>query len=195
MKPRADYFLEIADTEGLKTIQGEAQKYKDDYKGEDLQTANLVMGLYLQIAMDEGYRRVMAEMKKDALTGSKINIVPRKKGWFEYIEDEKEFHGVVKLAKRRINSKRMRKRIKKDWDEQGKEWDEENFIFLMVVHTGWEHGYLKANTLEHMAKITCGGDGERADMILGLFNEIFTDEVVDKLDEIEKKMEKASEQA
>ena len=94
MKPRADYFLEIADTEGLKTIQGEAHKYKDDYKGEDIQTANLVMILYLQIAMDEGYRRVMAEMKKDAITGNKINIVPRKKGWFEYIEDEKELHGV-----------------------------------------------------------------------------------------------------
>lgn len=187
MKPRADYFLEIADTEGLKAIQGEARKYKEDYEGkEDLQTANIVLGLYIQIAMDEGYRRVMAEMKKDALTGSKINIVPRKKGWFEYIDDQKEYMSVAKLVKRRINSKRMRKRIKKDWDEQGKEWDEDSFIFLMAVHTGWEHGYNKANTMEHMAKITCGGDQERADMILGIFNEIFTNEVINKL-------EKASE--
>lgn len=183
MKPRADYFLEIADTEGLKIIQREAQKYKNDYKGEDLRTANLVMGLYLQIAMDEGYRRAMAEMKKYALSGSKIKIVPRKKGWFEYIDDEKEFNNVIKLAKRRINSKRMRKRIKKDWDEEGKDWDEDNFIFLMVVHTGWEHGYRKANTIEHMAKITCGGDQDRADMILGIFNQIFTNEMVEKLSE------------
>lgn len=184
MKPRADFFSEVADDEGLKAIQGEAQKYKDDegFNGEDVKSANNVLYLYLQIAMDEGYRRAMEEMKKEKLTGDKVNIVPHKKGWFEYIEDRKEIDSVVQLVKRRINSKRMRKRVEKDWTEKGKEWSEDDYIFLMVVHTGWEHGYLKANTLEHVAKITCGGDAERADMILKIFNEVFTSEFLEKLD-------------
>ena len=128
----------------------------------------------------------MEEMKKDALTGSKINIVPRKKGWFEYIEDHDEITKLIPLVKRRVNSKRMRKRVKKDWEEQGKDWDEENYVLMMVIHTGWEHGYMKANTMEHMAKITCGGDQERADMILGIFNQIFTDEVIEKLEKADE---------
>lgn len=176
MKPRADKFFTAADSNGLKTVQEQAQLYKDDYPEDkmDEQQANNILLLYLQIAMDEGYRRAMEEMKADALTGSKINIVERRKGWFEYIEDADEVKKLVPLALKRIRSKRQRNAAMKLKEKQGLEFSEEAFTLSMVIHTGWEHGYMKANTLEHIAKITCGGDQERADLILDIFNKIFT---------------------
>lgn len=177
MKPRADYFLEIADTEAIKIIQSEVQKYKEDYEKEESESVHKVLLLYLQVAMDEGYRRVMEDMKKDDLTGSKINIVERKKGWFEYVEDHDEIKSLVPLVKRRINSKRMRNRIKKDWDKQGKEWSEDLFCLMTVIHTGWEHGYMKGTSIEETAKWVAK-DQERADLLINMMKEFFPQELL-----------------
>lgn len=174
-KPRADKFYAIADEEALGVIQGELQRYKDWFpKAESFEEkdAHTLLFLYLQIAMDEGYRRAMEEMKKD-VAGGGVKIVPRRDGWFEYIDDDKEAKSLTPLVKRRVKSKRQRAAQKKLWEGNGKKWSEEHFVLAMVIHTGWEHGYMKANTMEHVAKITCGGDKERADLILDMFNKVF----------------------
>lgn len=174
---RADKFDYVAEKEDLMTIQGEAQKYQEDYaKIEDLsKRANTTLYLYLQIAYDEGYRKVLAELKNEMPhLSEQIKIVPRKKGWFEYIEDDTAIEKILPLLKKRIKSKRQRNAEKKHKEEQGGEFSEEIFTLCMVIQTGFEQGYAKASSLEETAKIVCK-DQERADLVMSLFNEMMED--------------------
>lgn len=171
---RADKFHMVAEPEDLMTIQGQAQLYKDQVdKIEDLRDrANHTLLLYLQIAYDEGYRKVMRELKEDmSYLKDQINIVDRRVGWFEYIEDENTITDLMPLVRKRINSKRQRNAEKKFKEEQGQEFSEEMFTLSMVIHTGFEQGYCKADSLEETAKIVCK-DKERADLVMELFNEM-----------------------
>lgn len=173
-KLRADKFDIIADKKSLMRIQGEAQKYKDDYKVETIKDANMVLNLYAQIAFDEGYRyafeETMVELKKVYEDGVK-KPKKRRKGWFEYIEDG-DLKKSFPLVKRRIDSKRQRKEQAKLDEENGREFSEESFTLTMVIHTYFEAGYLKAQTIEEQAKIVCQ-DQERADLLVQLFGEVF----------------------
>ena len=165
-------------------IQEQAQKYRGEYKVKTIADANILLNLYAQISFDEGYRVNMEETKKD-ITYSKIKIKNRRKGWFEYIDDG-DIEKVYPLTKRRIASKRMRKSQLDHWAEQDKGWDEELFTLSMVMHTFFEAGYLKADTIEEQAKIICG---ENSDIVLEMFNTVFKD--VD-LDSIDKELNKGS---
>lgn len=185
MKFRADKFDVIAEAQDLMTIQGEAQKYKDQFDGmeDNVDKANKLLTLYLQIAYDEGYRRVMRELKETMkYVADKIDIVDRKVGCFEYIEDEDTIINIMPLVKRRIKSKRQRKAQAEYDKKQGREFEEERFVWSMVIHTGFEQGYCKANSLEETAKIVCGNE-EKANIVMELFNEIMKQpEVKEHLD-------------
>ena len=194
MKRRADNFLMPCDWEAMEIIQREMQQYKeylDDIreKAEKADNVNLyanaILGLYLRIAMDEGYRRVIEELKHDYKDTpyilENIKEKPRAYNVVEYV-DEGEDKTLAPLIRRRIKSKRQRKRWAQACaDSPGQNDCEENFVLMMVIHTGFEHGYLKAQSIEETAKIICK-DQERADMVVELFNEIFTPEVLEKLE-------------
>lgn len=186
MTYRADKFHVVAESEDLMTIQGEAQKYSDQVKKikDPKDAANHVLLLYLQIAYDEGYRKVMRELKEDmSYMKDQINIVDRRVGWFEYIEDENTITDLMPLVRKRIASKRQRKAQEKHDLENGREFEEERFVWSMVIHTGFEQGYCKADSLEETAKIVCK-DKERADLVMELFNEMLKQpEVKEFLDE------------
>jgi len=175
---RADKFDFHAADADIQVIQGEAQRYADDMdKMENTANkGNRILHLYLQIAYDEGYRSVMEELKLDSLSGKNVEILPRKKGLFEYIEDESTISKIIPLLKRRIKSKRQRKEFKKHGEENGREFCEEMFMLSMVIHTGFEQGYAKADSLEETAKIICKNQ-ESADMVMELFKELFPKEM------------------
>lgn len=177
MKLRADFFNVAADDEGLESIQTEIKKYiKDIEKLDENLQIDIILYTYLQIAMDEGYRRGLEELKKIDVASDKVKILPRKKGVFEYIDNGEEIKNLLPLVRRRINSKRMRNRIKKERLGKGKEWIEEQFVLSMVIHTGWEHGYLKANTVESIVKNVSDGDEEKINNTIKIIKELVLQE-------------------
>lgn len=185
MKFRADKFIYIAEEEDLMKIQEQTQfQAAARFDGDlDVSSANSLLLLYLQVAYDEGYRRVMADLKQTApYAKDNINIVERKLGWFEYIEDVKTVKGMLPLVRRRIKSKRQRAYHKKSSEEQGREFEEEYFMISMIIHTGFEQGYAKADSFEETAKIICKNQ-EMADLTMELFGEMLKHEVSEELNE------------
>jgi hypothetical protein len=174
-KLRADKFDIIADKKSLMKIQEQAQKYKDDFGDiSTIEGGNRLIHLYSQIAFDEGYRRcyqdTMETLKSYHPSGVK-KPKRRRKGWFEYIE-EGDIESIVPLIKRRIASKRQRKEQKKLDEENGRKFCEEHFILSMAIHTSFEAGYLKADSIEEQAKIVCR-DQDQANIVLQLLGEVF----------------------
>jgi len=194
LKRRADNFIVPCDWEAFEIIQNEMKQYQDyldeTYKKAEEEEkpfiyANAILGLFLRLAMDEGYRRVIDELKEDykdtPLILENIKAKPRKYNVVEYV-DEGEDKTLAPLIRRRIKSKRQRKKWKEACKDSPEQNDtEENFVMMMVVHTGFEHGYLKAQTIEETAKIVCK-DEERANLVTELFREVFTPEVMERLE-------------
>lgn len=173
---RADSFYYPADNKAMMKIQEIMQKYYRDELGEPktMEDANIILNIYAQISFDEGYRRAIDEIRNEYSHISKLNNVKakrRKKGWFEYIDDG-DLKKSYPLCRKRIDSKRQRKARKDYCEACGIEYSEEQFILTMVIHTFYEAGYLKAQSIEEQAKIVTG-DEERATLLTDMFNEIF----------------------
>lgn len=173
IKLRADNFIYPADDKSIMKIQEIMQKYYKDKFGEPetIDQANTILNVYAQIAFDEGYRKAIGEAKKEYGNYKKIKAKPRKKGWFEYV-DEDDLKKSFNLCQRRIESKRQKKSRKKYCEDNSMKYTEESFVLSMVIHTYFEAGYLKAQSIEEQAKIFAG-DKERADLLVQMFNECF----------------------
>lgn len=168
IKFRSDLFDVLAPMEVVMRIQEQVQlNAKDVVKDLDnittMEQANQLAQLYLQIAMDEGYRHAIEELQKD-IPYKTIEVKPRVKGATEYVEID-EMKDTIKKAKRRIASKRQLKRWEKDHGDD----KYEQFTLCMIVHTGYEAGYLKGTNLEESCKIV---NPESGDMIYKLMQEL-----------------------
>ena len=181
-KLRADNFLYPADNKAMMKIQEIMQKYYKDEFGEPetIKDANTVLNVYAQIAFDEGYRRAIDEAKKDyefIAKHRKIKAKPRKKDWFEYINDG-DLKNTFPLCQKRIASKRQKKSRIKYCEDCGIEYSEEQFVLSMVIHTFYEAGYLKAQSIEEQAKIVTGNEGRAkllSDMLCSVMLEVLDD--------------------
>lgn len=173
IKLRADNFIYPANDKAMMKIQEIFQKYYlEEFDGlETTEEANLVLNVYAQIAFDEGYRKAIEEAKNEYGDYKKIKAKPRKKGWFEYVDDG-DLKESLNLCKRRINSKRQEKSRKQYCKDNDIEYSTEHFTLSMVIHTYFEAGYLKAQSIEEQAKIFTG-DKKRADLLVKIFNEYF----------------------
>lgn len=172
---RADKFEEAAPSEVLESIQGQAllhhddlTKYLEESDLKDYEKANAIMGLYLRIAIDEGYRFAAEDILKTNNHNNK-ELKPHSKEVVEYVE-EHEPKQLLKLIQRRFKSKRQRKWRTDHCLETGVEDTEESFQLSMVIHTGYEFGTMKANTVEEISKIICK-DEETANMVSDMFKE------------------------
>lgn len=176
IKLRADNFIYPANNKAIMKIQEIMQKYYKDEFGEPetIDQANTTLNVYAQIAFDEGYRRAIDEAKDEYSKYSHIKTIkakPRKKGWFEYV-DEGDLKKSFNLCQRRIESKRQKESRKKYCEDNNIKYNEESFILSMVIHTYFEAGYLKAQSIEEQAKIFTG-DEDRAKLLTNIFNEVF----------------------
>ena len=176
IKLRADNFVYPADDKSIMKIQEIMQKYYKDEFGEPetIDQANTILNVYAQIAFDEGYRKAIEEAKDEYSKYSHIKTIkakPRKKGWFEYV-DEGDLKKSFNLCQRRIESKRQKESRKKYCEDNSMKYTEESFVLSMVIHTYFEAGYLKAQSIEEQAKIFTG-DEERANLLVQMFNECF----------------------
>jgi hypothetical protein len=173
-KPIISKFEVLPTARVLMKIQEQAHKYKDEYKESNSKNAaDAVLLLYAQISFDEGYRENIKDTQKLMILGTSLKAKNRKKGWFEYIDDG-DIEKVLTLAKKRIASKSLRKSQLQHWKEQGREWSEELFVLAMIMHTFFEAGYLKAETLEEQAKIICG---KNAETVFDIVKQIIKDEL------------------
>lgn len=178
-KLRSDNFLCPAEKNDVMKIQEQFLKYYKDKFDElnSIEEANHVLSIYASIAFDEGYRKAIEETKDIMGNINKIKAKPRKKDFFEYVE-EGDLKNSLNLCKRRMKSKRQRKHREEYCKSCGIEFEEEQFTLSIVIHTYFEAGYLKAQSLEQQAKILTG-DGEKASIIVDMFKECF-DEYVEK---------------
>ena len=188
-KRRADKFLVACDCEAIETIQSEVLKYKEyldkikeeaDASGDMSNYYNSTLTLYLRISMDEGYRRVIKELREsysdipDML--ERIKAKPKSYNVIEYI-DEGEDEALFPLIMRRIKSKRQRKKWAEDCkNNPGRGDGEEWFTLSMVINTGFEHGYLKANTIEEISKMVCKNE-DMANIVTDMLNGIFKSDI------------------
>lgn len=180
IKLRADNFIYPADRKSTMKIQEIFQRYYlEEFEGlETIEEANSVLNVYAQIAFDEGYRKAIEEAKKEYANYKKIKAKPRKKGWFEYVDDG-DLKKSLGLCQRRIKSKRQEKSRKQYCKDNEIEYSTEQFTLSMVIHTFFEAGYLKAQSIEEQAKIFAGNK-ERADLLVQMFNECFGQIMEDK---------------
>ena len=177
-KLRADSFLYPADNKAMMKIQEIMQKYYRNELGEPetMEDANAVLNVYAQIAFDEGYRRAIDEAKKDykfIAKHRKIKAKPRKKNWFEYIDDG-DLKNALPLCQKRIDSKRQKKSRIKYCADNKIEYSEEQFVLSMVIHTFYEAGYLKAQSIEEQAKIVTGNE-DRAKLLSNMLKNVMED--------------------
>lgn len=167
---RADFFNVIAsDKERLK-IAGIIEDYKPEINkfDDEMKKVNAYLHISASIAFDEGYRKGMAEQRNqtDAYIKDQVKIKNRKKGELHYVTNE-EITDVMKIASKRFNSKRMRKRCIED---DGK--TNEEFMLAMVINTAFECGYLKTQDPNEIIKIHCGGDSQKEELMHDLFTSI-----------------------
>lgn len=177
-KLRADNFLYPADNKAIMKIQEIMQKYYRDEldEPETMEDANTILNVYAQIAFDEGYRRAIDEAKKDYEFIAKhktIKAKPRKKNWFEYVDDG-DLKNAFPLCQKRIDSKRQKKSKIKYCTDNKIEYSEEQFVLSMVIHTFYEAGYLKAQSIEEQAKIVTGNEG-RAKLLSDMLKNVMED--------------------
>lgn len=175
MKQRADKFNIIADYQERKTIQGEAQKYKDEVdKIKDVtEKANATLNVYAWVSFDEGYRKALKELQDtaDEYTKGKVKIKKRKFKEFYYTTDE-DIKQAVKITRKRFDSKRQRKERTKFCKENGVEDTNEMFMLAMLMHTCFECGYQKANEPKNIIKAYAGDDKEKEEMFIEIFEEV-----------------------
>jgi septum formation inhibitor MinC len=175
MKQRADKFDYIANHKERETIQGIAQKFKNevDEIKDDYEKANATLNVYAWVSYDEGYRKGLKELKTtaDELSAKSIKIKKRTHGKFHYTTQE-AVGKAVKLSAKRYRSKRQRKERTKFCKENGIEDTNEMFMLSMVMHTCFECGYLEANKPRNILKAYAGGDSEKEKMFVEIFEEV-----------------------
>lgn len=162
MKIRADKFVRPATQEAIEQIQTEVQQYTDEFTDiESMEDAERLLYKYLSISIDEGYRKALEETE-----GRRIEIKPRRKGVVEYV-DEGDVTKAAKDFKKRLNSKRQRKYFFKK-----EEATEESFVLAMVIHTGFEYGYMKlANDVGELINVT----SKHPDIVKDMMKDMLSD--------------------
>lgn len=173
MKPRADKFEYAANKEEIMTIQGEVQRHKSLFEDRkniiEMEQANRVFYVYTPVAFDEGYRSFVKGLLEslDSITPHSKKLKRHKKGFTEYSTIE-EVERLMPLIKKRINSKRLQKAQMQLCKEEGRRFKEEMFVLMVCIHTGFEHGVIKAKRIEEMAKWLSEDQG-KANLLVGLF--------------------------
>jgi hypothetical protein len=139
-------------------IQERFQKTNIDRNVTDEQLMESIVFYYTAIAFDEGFRSATkenVETLKDYIYKDHLNMPKplkrRSKKVLHYAVPE----GVVilyDLIEKRLKSKKLRKNQYLYWQEQGIKFEEEMFLIMVCMNTGFEAGFSKASSMEHFIK-------------------------------------------